>query len=157
MKKKNKIPYSEIHPDIKAVCENGTYCTHCGRWAQKYRKVLGEPVAKFLIKLYVAQQHHDRYYTTRELYPGDNKASTEGVIARFWGLIDVADTHNSGNAPVGSYHLTDLGRRFVMGVEHVKSHAYTYNSEFLGLDGHLISIRDALGKKFNYDDLMAGR
>ena len=157
MKKKNKIPYSDIHPDIKAACDKGTYCTHCGRWAQKYRKGLCSEVARFLIRLYVAQQNHDRYYTTRELLPRDNKASTEGVTARHWGLIDVAGTHNSGNAPVGSFHLTDLGRRFVMGVEHVRSHAFTYNNELLGLDGKLVSIQDVLGKKFNYDDLMAGR
>jgi len=118
---------------------------------------MGSPVARFLIKLYTAQQSHDRYYTTRELYPRDNKASTEGVIARYWGLIDIADTHNPGGAPVGSYYLTNLGRRFVMGVAHVQSHAFTYNGELLGLDGNLVSIHDALGKKFNYDDLMAGR
>ncbi len=157
MKTKSKYPFETINEDIKAGCDKGIHCPHCGQWAKKYRKGLTSSVAKFLIKLYVAQQHHDRYYKTRELYPGDNKASTEGVIARFWGLIDVAETHDSGGAPVGSYHLTDLGRRFVMDVERVKSHAFTYNSELLGLDGKMVSIHDALRKKYNYDDLMAGR
>ncbi len=156
MSKTTKVPFKDIHPDIKEGCEKGIHCPHCGRLAKKYRTGLGSQVARFLIKLYVAQQYHDRYYTTRELYPGDNKSSTEGVLARHWGLIDVAAIHNPDNAPVGSYHLTDLGRRFVMGVELVQSHVFTYNNELLKLDGRLISIKDALGK-FKYDDLMAGR
>ena len=157
MKTQSEKPYEEIAQEIKDGCDKGVYCPHCGQWAKKYRKVMGSPTARFLIKLYTAQQNHERFYTTRDLYPRDNKASTEGVTARFWGLIEVVDATNSGGAPVGSYRLTDKGRRFVMGAEHVPSHAYTYNGELLGLDGNMVGIYDALGKKFNYDDLMAGR
>ncbi len=94
---------------------------------------------------------------TRELYPRDNKACTEGVTARFWGLIETTDATNSGGAPAGAHKLTDLGKRFVRGLEHLPKYVDIYNNELVRSPyGDLYDIHDALGDKFNYADLMRG-
>lgn len=157
MKKESPIKYQEISPEIRSKCEKGVYCPYCGQWARKYRKSLSSPIARFILKLYHAQQTHDRPYTTRELYPRDNKASTEGVLARHWGLIEVLDGTNSGGAPAGSYRLTDKGRQFALGRLFLPSHVYLYNGELLGMDGPMRDIHTALGKKWSYQELMEGR
>ena len=156
MKKESPIAYEDLSPSIRDGCEEGVWCTSCGKWAKKYRRAMGASIAKFLIDLYRAQQNHDRHWKTRELYPRDNKASTEGVLARHWGLIDIIEETNKAGAPVGSYKLTEKGRRFIHVLEYVPSHVYLYNGQCLGLDGKLMSIREALGKKFDYDELMRG-
>ena len=156
MKKPSPIEYSDIDPLIRNNSEKGIHCPCCGQWARKYVKAIGSPIARFLIRLYLQQQKHNRFYTTRELYPRDNKASTEGVLARYWGLIEVAEVTNSGGAPVGSYRLTDMGRRFVVGSEYVPSHAHIYNGELLELSGDMRNIHTALTKKWDYNELMNG-
>ncbi|MCP4601281.1 MAG: hypothetical protein GY847_12285 [Proteobacteria bacterium] len=157
MKQKSPINYEDIHDDIKDKCRTGTYCAHCGQRAQMYTKNLGSPVARFLIRLYRSQQSHERAYLTRELYPRDNKASTEGVIARFWGLIETVDATNSGGAPAGAHKLTNLGKRFVQGLEWLPAYVDVYNNECVMQPyGKLRDIHTALGVKFNYDDLMKG-
>lgn len=156
-----KIPFDKVSPEIREGCRRpkGVTCDHCGRLAKMYRKKLGAPAARFLIHLYnvSSRGEHGRYYTTRELYPRDNKASTEGVCTRFWGLVDVADASNSAGAPAGAFRLTDLGRRFVQGLEFLPMYVHTYNNEKIGEpEGPLTNIREALSRKFNYDDLMKG-
>ncbi len=157
MSKKTPIEYEDISDHIKNNCEKGTYCAHCGKWAKKYRKSFNSEMSRFLIRLYNAQQRYDKNYTTRELYPNDNKANSSGIDSHRWGLIEIAEAHNSGGAPTGSYRLTDLGRQFVLGKASILSHTTTYNGELLGLSGNQVTIHDTLGVKFNYGNLMAGR
>ena len=157
MPKQEPILFEDISDEIKAKCDSGVYCPHCGKWAKKYRRAFNSEMSRFLIRLYNAQQRYNKNYTTRELYPTDNKANTSGVDARHWELIDVAEAHNIGGAPTGSFSLTNAGRQFVMGLKYIHSHAVTYNGELLGLTGDLVNIYDTLGTKFNYDNLMAGR
>lgn len=156
MKKLSPIPFAQIDEKIKATCESGVYCPMCGQYAKKYRRKFNSAIARFLIKLYRFQTVYDRYYTTRELYPRDNKASTEGVLARHWGLLEVREVQNMGGAPAGTFKLTDQGRRFVNRLAYVNSHAWIYNGECLGLDGDLLGIEQALGNKFKYDELLSG-
>lgn len=79
------------------------------------------------------------------------------MVARFWGLIEVADTTNSAGAPAGAYKLTDLGKRFVRGLEFLPARVDVYNNELVKEPyGDRRDIRTALSAKFNYDDLMRG-
>lgn len=154
MKRQSPITYAMIDEEIKQdLYGKGTYCKHCGQHAQMYRKPLSAAVARFLIRLYRAHQRlgDDRYFTTRELHPKDNKASTEGVLARFWGLTVIADASNKVGAPSGAHKLTDKGRRFVQNLEHVKSHAHIYNGELIKVDGELRNIEDILP---DYEEVM---
>jgi len=158
MKKLSPYRFADLSEEIQKKARKGDdYCSTCGHRIIMYSKALGKQTALLLIKLYKAHQRFgdDRFFTTRELYPRDNKSSTEGITARFWGLIEIAESTNSIGAPAGAYKLTDLGRRFVMGLQRVPSHAITYNNELLRLDGRkMTDIRQALGKKIDFDEIM---
>lgn len=54
-----------------------------------------------------------------------------------------------------AYSLIRKGTDFVEASVTVKSHIRIYDGSFYGLIGKEISIKDALGKKFNYEELMA--
>ena len=156
MKKLSPVLFAQVDEQIKSKCESGIFCPMCGQYAKKYRRKFNSAIAKFLIKLYRLQSAYDRYYTTRELYPRDNKASTKGVLARHWGLIEVRETQNEGGAPAGTFKLTEKGLRFVNRLEYVPAYVYIYNGECLGLDGDQLSILEALGNKFDYEELLRG-
>lgn len=83
-------------------------------------------------------------------------SSNDGALLRYWGLIEeVPGLRKDGSARVGFYKITDLGKSFASGASRVPSHAYIYDSRLLRLsDEDTVDIREALGKKFNYEELM---
>ena len=56
----------------------------------------------------------------------------------------------------GWWRLTEQGSAFVQGLMKVQKYAKIYDSRLLKLDGELVTIRDVLGSRFNYDELMRG-
>ena len=50
--------------------------------------------------------------------------------------------------------ITERGEKFVKGQLKVNKSVYVFNNKFLGFDGELISIRQSLGNKFDYSELM---
>jgi hypothetical protein len=76
---------------------------------------------------------------------------------RYWGLVVEFDaTRDDGGRP-GLWRITDLGERFVLGRVTVPSHAVVFLARLLRLDGDDMTVRDALGERFDYDELMAER
>lgn len=140
----------------KCATNNGVICPCCGQFFKLYKKRCHQEMATFLIKLVRAWKTHMRFYTTRDLYPRDHKATTEGVLLRHWGLIEVLEANNTAGAPAGSYRPTDKGLQFVHGVISIPSHVHLLNNRAIGFSDKKITIREALGSKFNYDELMSG-
>lgn len=90
----------------------------------------------------------------RDIMPRDNKASSDGVYLVHWGLIEKSDGTNESMAPAGTYQPTEKGLRFVRELEQVPSHVHLLNNEVVGWSSGMTTIRQALGSKFNYEELM---
>mgnify|MGYP003652698916 CR=1 FL=1 len=54
----------------------------------------------------------------------------------------------------GMWRMTQDGFAFAENRKKILSHAVEYRSELLELTGDMISVVDALGRKFNYQELM---
>ncbi len=132
----------------------GCLCPLCTRLVTIYRRPLHAEMALFLIKLVKAYQKTPRWYSTKELVPSITKASSDGVYLTHWGLIDKSDDTNRGNAPCGLYRPTTAGIEFTHMNLRVPSHMHLLNKERVGVSDKKIYITEALGKKFNYKDLM---
>lgn len=61
-----------------------------------------------------------------------------------------------GSKKNGFYKLTDKGRQFVMKQITVPQTFIIYNGKCEGFEGREIGIEDALGKYFDYAELMSG-
>ena len=81
----------------------------------------------------------------------------DGTKAKYWGLIvPMPGQRDDGSTCNGWWRLTRRGRAFVRGWIKVPKYAHIYNDEKLWLSGPRWTIRDALGTKFNYRELMNG-
>ena len=138
----------------RAEDAQGTTCPVCDRYVKVYRRRLNSEMARFLIKLVYAYKRYPRYYTMRELYPGNNKSASDGVYLLHWGLVERSDTVNEAQAPAGSYRPTDKGLRFAHNNEYVPTHVHLLNNQVVGWAVKCTNIRTALGSKFNYEELM---
>ncbi|RKY28465.1 MAG: hypothetical protein DRP83_00770 [Planctomycetota bacterium] len=132
----------------------GTHCPVCSKFVKVYRRKLHNEMARFLIKLVHAYKRYPRYYTMRELFPGNNKSASDGSYLVHWGLVERSDATNEAQAPAGSYRPTDKGLRFAHNNEFVPTHVHLLNNEVVGWSDRQTNIRTALGSKFNYEELM---
>jgi len=138
----------------RAATSKGTLCPVCGRLVKVYRRKLHAEMARFLIRLVNRYKIYPRYYTTREIFGKDNKAVTDGVYLVHWGLIEKASSINEAQAPTGSYRPTDKGLRFSHNLEYVPTHVHLLGGKVVGWSDRTTTIKQALGDKFNYVELM---
>jgi hypothetical protein len=159
--------------DLKAriearVVENrkGTKCPCCDRFVKIYERVLNAQMALALIAIY----KHFRTDKTPGSYLHVPGYLMEHQIMRadeaklvYWGILEaLKGLREDGSKRNGYYRITPKGIDFVRGKIRVPKYIYTYKTKFLGLsDGQSypdksIDITEALGKNFNYREMMDG-
>ena len=130
----------------------GARCPCCTQFARVYRRALTAPMAAGLIRVY-RQAGREWFHlpTVLERIAGDH------AKLRYWRLIEESDevTPEHGRT-AGWWRVTELGEQFVRCEVDVPRHALVYDSRLLRLDAAQgrVTIRTALGKRFDYSALM---
>jgi hypothetical protein len=142
---------AEARAETWERAEAGVDCPCCDRLVKIYNRKINTTQARGLILM--ARQADEWLHLPTLVRGGDS-----GEVSRcaHWGLVDELDVKRDDGGRAGFWRLTAKGRLFVQGRIKVPKYARIYDGECLGLTGDLVSIRDALGTKFNYDDLMRG-
>lgn len=127
----------------------GAECPACGQRVQRYRRSITSGMAWVLCQMY--RQGGWVHVPSLGTRGGDP------IKTRHWGLIERREgQRDDGSQRNGWWRLTPRGERFVEGQERVPRYAYFYNGECVGFEEDTVSIIDALGTVFNYDELMRG-
>ena len=73
-----------------------------------------------------------------------------------WGFSKerAKDPRDTTRRTSGVWRITQRGIEFVCGVLRVPSHVWIYNNQSLGFTGDSISVLEALGRRFDYAELM---
>lgn len=150
---------AEAKISLRENWEKGTDCPACGQLVKKYVRKLNSGMARGLIVAYRIDQEkgqdwfHISELLTKKIAAGANELQK----LRFWKLVE-QKTHNDDpdKKHSGFWRLTERGRLFVTNGVLVPRCITMYNQKFLGYEDEndLISIREALGSKFNYRELM---
>ena len=123
-------------------------CPCCDQFAKIYRRKINSGIAATLVKLYNRFAMNWTHLATWD-------HSREASKAEYWGLIENQPSGVGGKSPM--WRLTSAGLDFVRNRSRVAKYAAIYDGTLLGLDDtETVSIEDALGTRFNYNDLMAG-
>jgi len=77
-----------------------------------------------------------------------------GSIGR-WGLIEKCLEKRADGNSNGFWHLTNEGVLFAKGESRISGTIMIYNDRRYAFGGDLIYIKDALGDRFDYDELMS--
>ena len=139
-------------------------CPACQQRVEVYSRAIHSAMARFLLALYRAPSElvtADRWVhgpTLARARPawrisegGDN------AKLRYWGLVELATGRRPDGSPrTGYMRITAAGQEFARDELRVPRKALIYDEKFLRWDDatDLIGIRDALGVKFDYDQLM---
>lgn len=85
-----------------------------------------------------------------------HRKSGGGDFAKFktWGLVEEQLNTDTKKRTSGYWRITPKGERYVRGELTIPKVARIYNKRFFYFEGEQVSIKDALGKNFDYAELM---
>lgn len=136
----------------------GHICPTCTQFAKIYRRALPSASARVLIAMYRRAPSGDwvDIPALLDTLKGTAHQGGYGTFSHHWELIaPQPGQRDDGSTRVGRWRLTISGIAFVREELQVPKYAHVYNNRRLKLDGPRIGIRDALGKKFDYTELMS--
>jgi len=87
---------------------------------------------------------------------GGNAAQRGGHLAKaiHWSLIEGRPNDDSAKRTSGYWQPTQKGRDFAHGRISIPKYVYLYNNTAHGFSMEITTIREALGNKFNYSELI---
>jgi len=158
----DSVPFKEVQSALRAQLDNGASCPCCTQFAKRYKRKLNAGMARSLLHFYrwsaekadsngwagVGKDH-----MTKQMCMTYHQGEFHKL--RWWGLVEQQSTVRVEGHRSEFWRLTELGREFALEAATVQSHALVFRNLCEGFDGDPISIRQALGSKFNYDELMA--
>jgi hypothetical protein len=143
----------EARDELRGLVEDGHRCPLCTQFAKVYKFKLNASMAVAAIHIRRLGGRSD--WVDVSSFPHRQQAHLSKL--RFWGILErpEGEEREDGSSRVGLWRLTDQGEAWVLGRVSVPSHARIYNNRCLGLRGEPTSIRQALGREFDYRELMA--
>lgn len=149
---------------VQARLDDGTTCPVCDQHAQRYYRTLNSGMARWLMVLArLSPRHMPRWVSTRDVIRhaatlrgfGSSMGSGEAPsLLPFWGLIETKPSDDPAKKHSGVWRPTEKGHAFVAGELAIPRRVVVYNNALERFDGTDATIRAALGKKFNYEELM---
>lgn len=144
---------------LEGELADGEQCPCCGQFAKLYRRKLNHQMAAVLIKMWRASTGtpywdgvwDGEYVNIPALLM--HRHADEAKLA-CWGLIEEAPEKRPDGGRSGWWKVTEKGARFARGFLWVPRYALIYDGLCKGLEGPLISVQDALGDRFSYQELM---
>lgn len=130
----------------------GVRCPCCAQYCKMYRRPLNSQMARFLIWLVREYESRPRWIDWRrapDILRGGDYAKLQ-----YWGLIESRQTDDPSKRTSGLWRPTKDGIEFAHRRRSVPASVYVYNNQVHEREPRYISIEDALGEHFNYQELM---
>jgi hypothetical protein len=145
----------------------GVQCPHCGQLIKIYKRRLNAALAHalLLISQRLPQREDEVWFHVPTFLASQTSSATirGGDWAKlvYWELIEpMPAVRTDGSKRSGYYRITTKGIQFAADKITLPKYAYVYNQTLYGLsDGikypkETTTIKEALGTKFNYGELM---
>lgn len=141
----------EARAKLREYVKDGHPCPCCRQMAKVYERKINRAMARTLAALY---RWGGEEYTHGPSLPGDTHEISQ---LQWWDLVEEErDERRADGGRRGYWKITPKGIAWLAGRSTVPKYARIYDGRVLSLEGDQVSHRDALGAKFDYDDLMKG-
>lgn len=145
-----------IQVKLEAQMAAGAGCPCCGQFVRIYKRKLNSIMAAFLIWLVRRDRASGESWQDIKAAP-DNIRSFGGDYAKLahWGLVANKPNNDPSRRSSGLWRPTPKGVDFALAHRPVPSHVHLYNNEVIGFSERQVSIVEALGARFDYQELMS--
>lgn len=140
----------EAQEKLRGLVTDGHKCPLCTQFAKVYKRKIHSSMARTLITMYLKGGLGWIYL------PDVKQKSRDSTGMAWWQLIEEEKALRPDGGRVGWWRVTSDGEEFVLGARAVHKYAHIYDGRRIGWSGDPVTIRDCLGKRFDYEELMAG-
>jgi hypothetical protein len=134
--------------------DKGFVCDCCGSYVRRYTRSFNSNMALALLLLY---KFNIRGFVKVEdflIQQGRKRCGDFSYLVHYGFLEKQIGKRNDGSNRNGFYKITGRGLMFCEGKLTAHEKFMILNNKFEGFKGKELSIKEVLGKKFNYDELM---
>lgn len=143
---------SEARAWLRARVDRGERCPCCTQLAKVYRRKINSGMARSLIAMYQVGGKDWIHLPTQI----GARSREEGKLA-YWGLVEEQKDVRPDGGRAGYWRVTDLGELFIKDRVKLPKYARVFDGRCLSLDPtEKVSIKDAIGDRFDYNELMNG-
>lgn len=138
---------------LKENWKKGVKCPCCNQLCMLYDRKIDRDLSLSLIKIYKLQQDTGKSW----VHVQNELKFTSGNYGklRFWGLlVPRGDEPEKDTKTSGYWSITELGKKFVNGKVSIPKSVLVYDNKKYGQSDKLVTIQEALGKKFSWSELM---
>jgi len=144
---------------LRANYQSGVECPCCGQFVKQYKRKFNAGMALSLIILYkMNKETPGRWVHIQNEFAGMKILATGIDYSQLkrWGFIEPKplDERADGFWSSGYWRITQQGIDFATSKTTILPIAMIYDNKTQGFSGDAITISQALGKKFNYAELM---
>lgn len=141
----------EGQDELRQLLDEGHKCPVCTQLAKVYKRQVHATMARTLVTMY-RKGGRDWVYL-----PDIPQKSRDATGMAWWGLIEEDPAKREDGGRAGWWRVTEVGEKWLREQLGIPKYAKIYDGRCLGYDRAVyVTIRDSLGKKFDYDELMAG-
>jgi hypothetical protein len=134
----------------------GSICPCCLRFGRYYKRPLNSTMARSLMWLVQFQRKHKcEWVSVPNLAPKWLTRTNQLPTCRYWGLIESQGSTTPKVKCSGVWRATDLGRDFVDCKFEISDACIEYKTEVLQWSENYVSIKEALGVHYDYQEVMA--
>ncbi len=155
-----EIPLPKVDPNmtldeaqtlvLDSVVE-GSFCPCCGQRVQVYQRKFNANFATFLISLVMRSKERGWDWVH---YSDCQFKGRDYPYIKVWGLAITAENDDTRKRSSGLWKPTERGVAFVNGTVRLHRYAMMYDNKLCGYSKDTIHIWDALGSRFDYDEMM---
>ena len=139
---------------LRLRAQKGSFCPCCKQFVKIYKRALGSQMARWLIWLTRTWEQLPQY---GDAWVDIKMAPTRGgdyAKTTHWQLAENRISNDKTLRSSGLWRPTAKGIDFVQNRIRVPSHVELYDNLVLGFSDETIGIVEALGKRFDYYELM---
>lgn len=135
--------------------KDGVECPACGVFYREYKWTFYSTAARGLILLNRLGGAEDYVFTGDLKQKYGFKGQGDCSRWRFFGLATEDRDRKSNTGRAGYWKLTPLGVDFINGRATIPKKVYVVHSKPTRSEGPHVTVQQALGKRFDYDELMS--
>lgn len=139
--------------------KEGANCPCCGQFVKLYKYAFHSGMARCLILIYNATTPHkqtDGFMHVENYFVsiGVKMKGYHGKL-KYYKMLEQLPNNDSSKAKSGIWRITQKGKDFVENKIEVPKRVHLYNDIVVDWSDEQITIKQALGSKFNYAELIS--
>ena len=134
---------------------SGYICSHCGSYCKEYTRKFNSNMALCMVLLW---KHKINGFVKVEdflLEHGQKRCGDFSYLVHYGFLEKQKVKREDGSKKNGYYRLTGRGILFLEGKITAAEKFKVFQNKFQGFAGKDITLKDALGTKFNFDEMIS--